>query len=194
MGNDPVNIIDPKGESGIYYARRLTSQISSYRANPYNSSFYWTERQASSYLSGAKRQASDYFGAVSRTATVAGIGCAAAGVCSPVLPAIAIAGTASGFAEAALGDNPVRDIAMEVVTGQIGDKVKVGAEIAKLISKGVGDNLVDASAEGATMAVNGFIKRLAENTGENNSKPSDRGMSSGNVQICSGMGAQKGGC
>ncbi len=184
VGNDPVNKIDPTGMWGLFPANYQNSKPMYGYGIP--------------GVPGSTRTPnfSTVSGVVSFATGAAAVACIA--YCAPAIPALTATSTTAGIAAAVTSDNPGRELAKEAVTLGTGKKIDALAETVKAVKSldEAGSNITDAASGVAQMGADNAVDNAMSRSANSNAdaRRSDQGMSGGGVRICSGTGAEKGGC
>jgi hypothetical protein len=191
VGNDPVNMQDVTGKFSMPSNQVQAGQI-------YYSALSATH---SSYMMGPGVSPADihkYAGHGSNIAMGAALGCVF--LCQSAVPGLLVTSKTLGVLEAATSNTPVVNLSAELIAQGAGKKLEAVGEIAKTVGK-VGGNAVDAVVKATEHSISEGVEGAMEdrvnktnNSNNSGSGNADNGMSGGNVHICSGMGAEKGGC
>lgn len=188
VGNDPLNMVDPSGKWTMYPNSSARSGLMSIYHKSQASPSNIVKAQ---YAAG--RRSLKIMNTTSSNGAKLAIGFGQPEIAGP-LAAVALV---TGVIEAAIGDNPGRDLAIMAVTEFSGAKtVGSATKLAKdalgdSVSKYVKQSIDVVGGEAGDMIKKG-MKSVLE--GEGSTSNRDNGMSSGNVRICRGIGAIKGGC
>jgi hypothetical protein len=184
VGNDPVNMIDPTGMSGLFPANYQNIKP----MYGYGIPGVLTPTQTANF--------STVSGVVSFATGAAAVVCIA--YCAPAIPALTATSTTTGVAAAVTSDNPGSELAKQAVTFGVGKKIDALAETVKAVKNldEASSNVADAVSGVAQMGADNAVDNVMNSPANNNTdaRRSDQGMSGSVVRICSGMGAEKGGC
>ena len=126
--NDPINLIDPTGKTGIEV--NIADELKVMAQSLGFASVNDANANGPEAVTAARYEIAEISGDVSDTATLGAIGAAASGNLD-VASKLAAVATVAGLVEAALGPDPVKDTGMEVLANVTGAK-SVGT-VAKII-------------------------------------------------------------
>jgi hypothetical protein len=202
VGNDPLNVTDPTGMN-----RHFIGQEKSIWARMFGFDDTAQAEAAFDEAHTITRETAHSLGGLASLGLTVGAftpcsaGCAAGALAIDL--SMSADHVANGeFAEA--GMELIPSVAGEIVGATLKLTKATSSEITQKIKAGVNAVLNRAGAalggDGATAASSaspsaaGSSTTNSSNSNRNSSRNSDRGMSGGNVRICSGMGAEKGGC
>jgi len=186
VGNDPVNMNDVTGEYMIPFD---VSQVAYYRPSAVMQNTAMNPKAVETM----RTEFRENLQSVSKASTIVAVGSFAVGA-TPIGITAAAASGALDVGAAMLESNPKKAVAIEVAgTMLTNGLLKPGFIVAKeLAQTAAAKGLVDAGHEALSDAAGDRVEGALEKSAHGNN--SDNGMSRGNVRICSGMGAEKGGC
>jgi RHS repeat-associated protein len=185
-GNDPMNMRDVTGQYGVPVN---SAQMQQYR----NIAVMQNTPMNPSAIEAMKGELRTNLERTSVGLSLVAIGAYAVGN-APIGMGASAASTAVGIEAAALSDNPKQAIAIEVAaTVATMGALKPGFIVAKELVETAGKKgAIEAAQEGVGEVAEDGTKGAMENSASGSN--SDSGMSGGKVRICSGMGAEAGGC
>jgi RHS repeat-associated protein len=186
VGNDPINMVDVTGQYGVPVN---AAQMQQYR----NIAVMQNTPINPRAIEAMKVELRTNLERTSVGLSVVAVGAYASGN-PPLGLAASLASTAVGVEAAALSDNPKQAVGIEVAAtvATIGT-LKPGFIVAREIAETAGKKgAVEAAQESVGEVVEDGAKGAMQNSAGGSN--SDNGMSGGNVRICSGMGAEAGGC
>jgi hypothetical protein len=188
VGNDPVNKFDPTGMWSQSYANSLRQ----------HQGFTYTPALVQSMIHGQRMDSANVLKDVSDIAAYVAAGSALFGA-EPV--ALAASGVFAGANLAAGAISPDKGslaiATAEELTGKaVSIKMTALSEAAGAVTGKVMSQEARANIGGAVSELSGEVSSdaMAEQLKSNSATNAENGMSGSVVKICSGMGAQQGGC
>ncbi len=187
VGNDPINMIDVTGKYGV--------PVNSYQMQQYSNIAVMQNSSINPNAIDAMRvELRDDLKSGSTALSIASATSYGFGL-APLGTILAAGSSALGVEAAMLENNPKQAVAIEVASAVVGAGVlKPGFIVAKEVMETAGQKgLVEAAQETSGQVAENYTSQVMEKSANSRSN-SENGMSSGIVRICSGMGAQEGGC
>lgn len=180
VGNDPINKVDPDGQFGV----PINSQQIAYMSGQGISAMY--TRLPDPLVS--RQQIHQGAGLVSNTATGGMIFCAA--FCQVALPELAGVAMVSGGIEAATSRTPAKDLAVLIVTANMGKKIEAAGDLVKGVNPEVGKEFIDPITKSVDAAVTEGVKTLVDkgHNNTNNAQSTKSDLNSFTTRDCSFAG------